>query len=105
MADMNGLALEQLAANRREDALKGAKILGAELRFLDQRNQNMQVNPEVCIAFNKLLAAEKPDVLFGMWPLEFTLTTARSRTSLTMHGCRAGSCSGTSFARHQAVER
>ena len=71
MADMNGLALEQLAANRREDALKGAKILGAELRFLDQHNQNMQVNPEVYIAFNKLLAAEKPDVLFGMWPLEF----------------------------------
>src|SRR5262245_60571446 len=51
MADMNHLPLEQLAANRREDALKGAKILGAELRFLDQHNQNMQVNPEVCIAF------------------------------------------------------
>jgi hypothetical protein len=35
MADMNGLSLDELAANRREDALKGAKILGAELRFLD----------------------------------------------------------------------
>ena len=31
----------------------------------------MQVNPDVCIAFNKLLAAEKPAVVFGMWPLEF----------------------------------
>jgi N-acetylglucosamine malate deacetylase 1 len=71
MADLNGLPLEQLAANRREDALKGAKILGAELRILHQHNQNMQINPEVCIAFNKLLAAEKPDVVFGMWPLEF----------------------------------
>ena len=71
MADMNGLALDELAANRREDALKGAKILGAELRFLDQHNQNMQVNPEVYSEFNKLLAAEKPDVVFGMWPLEF----------------------------------
>jgi N-acetylglucosamine malate deacetylase 1 len=71
MADMNGVPLEQLAVNRREDALKGAKILGAELRFLDQHNQNMQVNPEVYIAFNKLLAGEKPDVVFGMWPLEF----------------------------------
>jgi N-acetylglucosamine malate deacetylase 1 len=71
MADMNGLPIEELAANRRADALKGAKILGAELRFLDQHNQNMQVNPDVSLAFNKLLAAEKPDVVFGMWPLEF----------------------------------
>ena len=71
MADMNKLPLEELAANRRADALAGAKMLGAELRFLDQHNQNMQVNPDVCIAFNKLLAAEKPDVVFGMWPLEF----------------------------------
>jgi len=71
MADMNGLPIEELAANRRADALRGAKILGAELRFLDQHNQNMQVNPDVCIAFNKLLAAEKPAVVFGMWPLEF----------------------------------
>jgi N-acetylglucosamine malate deacetylase 1 len=71
MADMNGLPLEELAANRRADALEGAKVVGAELRFLDQHNQNMQVNPDVCVAFNKLLAAEKPDVVFGMWPLEF----------------------------------
>ena len=49
----------------------GAKILGAEIRFLDQHNQNMQVNPEVYDKFNKLLMAEKPDVVFGMWPLEF----------------------------------
>jgi LmbE family N-acetylglucosaminyl deacetylase len=71
MADMNKLPLEELAANRRADALAGAKILRAELRFLDQHNQNMQVNPEVCIAFNKLLAAEKPDVVVGMRPLQF----------------------------------
>jgi LmbE family N-acetylglucosaminyl deacetylase len=71
MADMNGMPLEELAAHRREDALKGAKILGAELRILDQHNQNMQVNPEVCVAFNKMLGAEKPHVVFGMWPLEF----------------------------------
>src|SRR3954471_2612846 len=71
MADMNHMAVEEIAAIRRKDALQGAKILGAELRFLDQHNQNMQVNPEVYTAFNKLLVAEKPDVVFGMWPLEF----------------------------------
>ena len=105
MADMNGLALDELAANRREDALKGAQILGAELRFLDQRNQNMQVNLEVYNAFNKLLAAEKPDVVFGMWPLEFHPDHRAVANISTMHGCRAGSRSGISFARHRAVER
>jgi LmbE family N-acetylglucosaminyl deacetylase len=71
MADMNHLAVDEIAAIRREDALRGAKILGADLRFLDQHNQNMQVNPEVYDKFNLLLAKEKPDVVFGMWPLEF----------------------------------
>jgi len=71
MADMNKLPVDKIAAIRRDDALAGAKILRAELRFLDQHNQNMQVNPEVYDRFNKLLAAEKPDVVFGMWPLEF----------------------------------
>jgi LmbE family N-acetylglucosaminyl deacetylase len=71
MADMNRLALDELAKIRRQDALEGAKILGAEIRFLDQHNQNMQVSPEVYDKFNKLLMDEKPDVVFGMWPLEF----------------------------------
>ena len=71
MADMNHLTIDKIAAIRREDALAGAKILRAELRFLDQHNQNMQVNPDVYDSFNKLLQVEKPDVVFGMWPLEF----------------------------------
>ena len=71
MAAMNEMGLEELARIRRQDAVKGAKILGAEIRFLDQHNQNMQVSPEVYDRFNKLLMDEKPDVVFGMWPLEF----------------------------------
>jgi len=71
MADMNKLSVEKIAAIRRQDALAGAKIIRAELRILDQHDQNMQVNPEVYNQFNKFLAAEKPDVVFGMWPLEF----------------------------------
>jgi hypothetical protein len=42
MAAMNHLTVDEIAAIRRNDALRGAKILGAELRFLDQHNQNMQ---------------------------------------------------------------
>jgi N-acetylglucosamine malate deacetylase 1 len=71
MADVNHLTVDAIAATRREDAVRGAKILGAELRFLDQHNQNMQVNPDVYDEFNTMLAAENPDVVFGMWPLEF----------------------------------
>jgi N-acetylglucosamine malate deacetylase 1 len=71
MADMNHLSLDDIAAIRRDDALRGAKILGAELRFLDQHNEDMQVNPAVYDKFNKMLEAENPDVVFGMWPLEF----------------------------------
>jgi LmbE family N-acetylglucosaminyl deacetylase len=71
MAAMNEMGLEELARIRRQDAIKGAKILGAEIRFLDQHNQNMQVSPAVYDRFNKLMMDEKPDVVFGMWPLEF----------------------------------
>src|SRR3954464_587618 len=41
MADMNKLSVEKIAAIRREDAMAGAKIIRAELRILDQHNQNM----------------------------------------------------------------
>ena len=63
--------VDQLAALRRGDAIRGAKIIGAQFKVLNQRNQNMRVDPDVYDEFNKTLVAEKPDVVFGMWPLEF----------------------------------
>jgi len=71
MADGNHLSLEKLAQLRREDALRATKIIGAQFKILNQRNQNMRVDPETYDEFNQTLSAEKPDVVFGMWPLEF----------------------------------
>ena len=71
MADARHMPVEKLAAIRREDAMKGNKLLGAQFRVLDQHNQKMHVDPEAYIEFDKTLAAENPDVVFGLWPLQF----------------------------------
>ncbi len=71
MANARHMPVDQLAALRRGDAIRGAKIIGAQFKVLNQRNQNMRVDPDVYDEFNKTLVAEKPDVVFGMWPLEF----------------------------------
>ncbi len=65
------IPLDQLMALGTEDVMRGTKIIGARLKVLDQHNQNIRVDPETYIAFDKTLAAEKPDVVFGMWPLQF----------------------------------
>jgi len=71
MADAQHISLDALAKLRREDAARGAKIIGAQFRVLNQRNQNMRVDPDVYDQFNRTISAENPDVVFGMWPLEF----------------------------------
>lgn len=65
------MPVEKLAAARRADAVRGTQIIGASFRVLDQSNQKMHVDPESYIEFNKTLAAEIPDIVFGMWPIEF----------------------------------
>ncbi len=71
MANEYHMPLDKLAALRREVAMKGTKLIGAQLKVLDQNNQKMRVDPETYMEFNKTLAAEKPDVVIGMWPLQF----------------------------------
>jgi len=71
MADGNHMSVDKLAALRREDAMRATKIIGAQFKILNQHNQNMRVDPETYDEFNKTLSAENPDVVFGMWPLEF----------------------------------
>jgi len=71
MADEAHLSVEELAAARREQAVKGAGILGARIDFLHQQDLRMHVDPTSYQECNKLLLAEKPDVVFTMWPLEF----------------------------------
>jgi LmbE family N-acetylglucosaminyl deacetylase len=71
MADANHMSLDQLAALRREDAMRGIKIIGAHFKVLDQHNQNMRVDAETYDEFNQTISAESPDVVFGLWPLEY----------------------------------
>jgi len=71
MADMNHQTMDELAALRRKHAAKGAAILGAKMMYLNQRNHHMRVDADTYDEFNKTLLDEKPDVVFGMWPLEF----------------------------------
>jgi LmbE family N-acetylglucosaminyl deacetylase len=71
MANALHMSLDQLAELRQRDARRGTKLFGARFRILDQNNQKMRVDPETYIAFNKTLAAENPDVVFGLWPLQF----------------------------------
>ncbi len=71
MADAIHTSVDNLAALRREDAMRGTKIIGAQFKVLDQHNQNMRVDPETYDEFNKTLSAENPDVVFGLWPLEY----------------------------------
>jgi LmbE family N-acetylglucosaminyl deacetylase len=71
MANANHMPVEKLAALRREDARRGTKIIGAQFKILNQQNQKMRVDPETYIEFNNTIGAENPDVVFGMWPLEF----------------------------------
>lgn len=71
MANARHMSLNQLAELRQKDARRGTSLFGARFRILDQNNQKMHVDPEAYIAFNKTLAAEHPDVVFGLWPLQF----------------------------------
>jgi len=71
MADGVHMPLDKLAALRREDATRGTQLFGAQFKVLEQHNQKMRVDPETYLEFNKTLAAENPDVVFGLWPLQF----------------------------------
>lgn len=71
MAEGNHMSVQTLAAQRREDAVRGTKIIGAQFKILNQHNQEMHVDPEAYMGFNKTLAAENPDIVFGMWPIEY----------------------------------
>jgi LmbE family N-acetylglucosaminyl deacetylase len=71
IADAHHMPLDKLAALRTADGMRGTKLFGARLKVLDQHNQKMRVDPETYIEFDKTLAAENPDVVFGLWPLQF----------------------------------
>ncbi len=71
LSEVFHMPVDKLAALRTNDGIKGTKLLGAQFKILDQHNQKMHVDAESYIAFDKTLAAEKPDVVFGLWPLQY----------------------------------
>jgi LmbE family N-acetylglucosaminyl deacetylase len=71
IADAYHMPLAKLAALRTEDGMKGTKIFGSRLQVLGQHNQKMVVDPETYIEFDKTLGAENPDVVIGLWPLQY----------------------------------
>lgn len=71
MADVEHMSVEKLAAARREQAVRGTKMIGASIRFLKEDDLQVRVTPETYQALNKLLLPEKPDVVFTLWPLSF----------------------------------
>ncbi len=71
MADVAHMPLDDLAAARRDQATKGAEMIGARIMFLQEKDLMMRVDPTSYQEFNKLLMPEKPDVVFTMWLLEF----------------------------------
>jgi len=71
MADVAHLTLEKLASARRDQAVKGAEMIGARIVFLKERDLMMRVDPASYQEFNKMLMPEKPDVVFTMWLMEF----------------------------------
>jgi LmbE family N-acetylglucosaminyl deacetylase len=65
------MPLDKLATLRREDGMRGTKLFGAQLKVLNQNNQKMHVDPDSYAEFSKTLAAEAPDVVFSLWPLQY----------------------------------
>src|SRR5262249_19805226 len=71
MADGARISVEQLAAARREQAVRGTRMLDASIVFLNQKDLQMHLDPASYQECNKILLNENPDAVFTMWPLEF----------------------------------
>jgi LmbE family N-acetylglucosaminyl deacetylase len=71
MADVAHTTLEKLASARRDQATKGAEIIGARIVFLKEKDLMMRVDPASYQEFNNMLMPESPDVVFAMWLMEF----------------------------------
>lgn len=67
---IQGKSLDEAAAVRTAEAQEACRILGARPLFAGQIDGATELNPERTAAFTRLLAAEKPDVVFAQWPLD-----------------------------------
>jgi LmbE family N-acetylglucosaminyl deacetylase len=69
-AGISGKSHQEAAAIRTAEAGRAMKILGARAVFAGQIDGATEVNKARYAEFDKLLAAEAPDVVFAHWPLD-----------------------------------
>jgi LmbE family N-acetylglucosaminyl deacetylase len=67
ISDVTHKPLDELAAERRGQAARGAKMIGARNLILQEDEMRMRVDPASYQRFNKVLIPEKPDVVIGLW--------------------------------------
>ena len=65
-----GKTPQQAAAIRTAEAQKACELLGAKPLFADQIDGHAIVDKAHYDSFARILAAEKPDVLFTQWPID-----------------------------------
>jgi LmbE family N-acetylglucosaminyl deacetylase len=69
-AGIRGKTHEEAASIRRQECMEACRILGAKPLFANQVDgESVITNPEMA-RFEKLLWAEKPDVVFAHWPID-----------------------------------
>jgi LmbE family N-acetylglucosaminyl deacetylase len=67
---IEGKSHEEAAAIRKKESIEACKILGAKPLFVNQVDgESVVTNPEMR-RFQKLLWAEKPDIVFAHWPID-----------------------------------
>ena len=69
-AGIVGTAHEQAAAIRKQEAINACAILDAKYIFAGQIDGNTIMNNEWLQKIQKIIADEKPDILFTHWPLD-----------------------------------
>jgi len=67
ISDVTHTPLDDLAAERRDQAARGAKMIGARIMILKEDEMMMRVDPASYQEFNKLLIPETPNVVIGLW--------------------------------------
>jgi N-acetylglucosamine malate deacetylase 1 len=65
-----GAALDRCAAIRTAEAEKACQILKARAAFADQYDGRAVVDSQRYASFARMIAAEKPDVVFTQWPID-----------------------------------
>lgn len=67
---IEGKSHVEAAAIRTREAQNACKILGARALFVGQINGSTEINRARYEEFQKLLAAEEPDIVFAHWPID-----------------------------------